>query len=218
MSVTGGWRSTWQRRTWLVAVLGLHALVLLGWRPMQRVVPDRPQRESALVYVLAPPPRPVPRPKALPPAAVAPAHVVARSQPLAAAPVVTAPPVDVAPVTPAVDPLALPAPTPAPAPQSLLERSRSAAIGIDRQLRRESKNDNDRVLTREPELARQIALAYKGSGAFSMVETVLPNGDVLVKVTNPLTTYCILKRGNNAGAGLNQIDQAGKVLIVNCPK
>ena len=142
-------------------------------------------------------------------------------EPRAAAPAAPAAPVS-ASVPPAETPPEPAAPDlfaqPAPQVRSLAERARSAAIGVDRELRNESKNDNDRVLAHEPKLAQDIALAYKGSGAFSMTETVLSNGDSLARVTTPLGSYCMLKRGNRGKAGLNAIDNAGKTLIVSCPK
>lgn len=208
-----------RRHGWLLLVAGLHLAVLVSWRfTATRTAPAMRQREGELVFLAQVPAR---QPKAPPPRLPAAAPRPRRSS--AAAFVPAAPPAPIAGSTPpAVPPLEPPAPDPfaqpAPVAQSLMERARQAAIGVDRELRQESKNDNDRVLAHAPKLAQDLALAYKGSGAFSMTETVLPNGDSLARVTTPLMTYCILKRGNRDKAGLNAIDNAGKTYMVTCPK
>ncbi|WP_154668165.1 hypothetical protein [Pseudoduganella violaceinigra] len=205
-----------RRHGWLVPIAGLHLALLVCWRfTAPPSMPQLAQREGELVFLAHMPSR---QQKAEEPRlpiaaqqarrrAVPPAMPASNAAPPADNP----PPPAQQPETIAPNPLA----QPAPAMESLLERSRRAAIGVDRQLRKESKNDNDRVLVRESKLSQDIALAYKGSGAFSMVETVLPNGDSLARVTTPFTSYCLLKRGNR---GLNAIDDAGKTLIVTCPK
>lgn len=208
-----------RRHGWLLPIAVLHLALLLGWRlTAMRPVPNVPQREGEMVFLLHiadrqpkqeaprdPAPAPHPRRSTVPsPMPAGPAAPVASSVPPAAQP----------PEPAAPDPFA----QPAPELRSLVQRARSAAIGVDRELRKESKNDNDRVLAHEPKLAQDIALAYKGSGGFSMAETVLPNGDSLARVTTPLGSYCILKRGNRDKAGLNAIDNAGKTYIVSCPK
>ncbi|WP_426340408.1 hypothetical protein ACN9MZ_00530 [Pseudoduganella sp. S-14] len=205
------------RYGWLALVAVLHLALFACWRFSARLtVPRLPQREGEIVFLTQAPAMPgmparTERPR-MPAAVTQPRRsAVASTKPAA---VLTVPPAAPAPGTTAPDPFA----QPAPVVESVLERSRRAAIGVDRELRKESKNDNDRVLAHEPKLAQDIALAYKGSGAFAMAETVLPNGDTLARVTTPFTSYCILKRGNRSGAGLNAIDNAGKTLIVSCPK
>jgi hypothetical protein len=201
----------------LVLVAGLHLAMLACWRlTVLRTGPQIQQREGELVFLTRLPPRqPRDEPKKMPAAAQAPLRsATPLPMPMPAAPAAalasSAPP----PEPSAPDPFA----QPAPVMESVLERSRHAAIGIDRQLRKESKNDNDRVLARDSKFAQDMALAYKGSGAFSMVETALPNGDTLARVTTPLGSYCLLKRGNRDNAGLSGSDNAGKTLIVRCPR
>ena len=211
-----------RRHGWLLLIAGLHLALMVCWRlTATRTLPSLPQRGGEMVFLMhiakrqpeqETPRVPVseqrPRREAVPsPTLAAPAAPVAQAA--ASMPPAEQPPEPVAP-----DPFA----QPAPEVRSLVERARSAAIGVDRELRKESKNDNDRVLAYEPKLAQDIALAYKGSGAFSMTETVLSNGDSLARVTTPLGSYCMLKRGNRGKAGLNAIDNAGKTLIVSCPK
>ena len=212
--------ATRRRHGLLVLVAALHLAMLASWRfTAQRIRPQVEQREGQLVFLSQLPARqPKKEPQKARTATPAPRHGVtprltptAPVEPLAS----SAPP----PAAPASDPTAPdPFAQPAPLVESVLERSRHAAIGIDRQLRKESKNDNDRVLVRESKFAQDLALAYKGSGAFSMAETVLPNGDSLARVTTPLGSYCLLKRGNRDKAGLNAIENSGKTLIVTCPK
>ncbi|MTW13913.1 hypothetical protein GM658_25190 [Pseudoduganella eburnea] len=209
-----------RRHGLLVLVAGLHLAMLACWRvTAPRTQPLGQQREGELVFLTqvaarqpkeaaqnvsaaARPPRRKVSPQPVP--------VVPSAPPSASTP----PPAAEAPEPAIPDPFA----QPAPVVESVLERSRHAAIGIDRQLRKESKNDNDRVLVHESKLSQDMALAYKGSGAFSMTETVLPNGDSLARVTTPLGSYCMLKRGNRDHAGLNAVNNAGKTLIVRCPK
>ncbi|KQV42956.1 MULTISPECIES: hypothetical protein [unclassified Duganella] len=208
-----------RRHGWLLPIAGLHLALLVCWRlTATPTIATEAQREGEMVFLMhiadrqpqpeAPrvPSAPRSRRSAAPlPTAAGPAVPAAASMP---------PRAELPPEAAAPDPFA----QPAPEVRSLVERARSAAIGVDRELRKESKNDNDRALAHEPKLAQDIALAYKGSGAFSMTETVLPNGDSLARVTTPLGSYCILKRGNRDKAGLNAVDNNGKTFIVRCPK
>jgi hypothetical protein len=208
-----------RRHGLLVLVAGVHLVMMACWRlTALRTLPQGQQRESELVF-LAQSSLPQRKEKQRNvPAAIRPPRHNAAPQPAPAAPssplAAHPPPATQPPDPTAPDPFA----QPAPVMESVLERSRQAAIGIDRQLRKESKNDNDRVLVHESKLSQDMALAYKGSGAFSMTETVLPNGDSLARVTTPLGSYCMLKRGNRDHAGLNAVNNAGKTLIVRCPK
>lgn len=212
-----------RRHGWLVLVAGLHLAMLASWRfTALRTRPPAQQREGEIIF-LAQVQRSLSRQElSRAPAGAAPSRrrAMAQPAPVAAATPLAAPAESAAPMSAQPPTEAAPDPfaQPAPVVDSVLERSRRAAIGIDRQLRKESKNDNDRILVRESKFAQDLALAYKGSGAFSMAETVLPNGDSLARVTTPLGSYCILKRGNRNKAGLNAIDNAGKTYIVTCPK
>lgn len=202
----------------LVLVTGLHLAMLASWRfTALHTPPQIEQRIGELVFLAQSSPLQL---KEKPRHDLAAARSTRRSR--AASPVPAAPTTPAAPVAGETPPVEQPVPDlfaqPAPVAESVLERSRHAAIGIDRQLRKESKNDNDRVLVHESKLSQDMALAYKGSGAFSMTETVLPNGDSLARVTTPLGSYCMLKRGNRDHAGLNAVNNAGKTLIVRCPK
>jgi hypothetical protein len=201
-----------RRHGWLVLIAGLHLALFAGWRFTARPpLPATVRHEGELVF-LTPAQARQARKEAPPPTLPAPPFprgAVRAPAPIAVPP--PAPPVVEQPAPAAPDPFA----PPAVVAESVLERSRRAAIGVDRLLRKESKNDNDRVLAHESKLAQDIALAYKGSGSFSMAETLLPNGDTLARVTTPLGSYCLLKRGNR---GLNAIENAGRTLIVTCPK
>lgn len=209
-----------RRHGLLVLLAGLHLAMLACWRfTALRTRPQIEQREGQLVFLSTSPARqPKEEPKKARTMTPTSRHsVTPRPTPSAPAEPLTSsapPPAAQAPDPSAPDPFA----QPAPVVESVLERSRHAAIGIDRQLRKESKNDNDRVLVRESKFSQDLALAYKGSGGFSIAETVLPNGDSLARVTTPLGSYCLLKRGNRDKAGLNAIENSGKTLIVTCPK
>jgi len=208
------------RYGWLALVAGLHLALFACWRYTVRLTaPQLPQREGQMVFLTQMPSMPAKAERPPIPAAAAQPRRAAMPSPRPEAPAATVAQPLPPPAAPASE-AAVPDPfaQPAPVVESVLERSRRAAIGVDRALRKESKNDNDRVLAHEPKLAQDIALAYKGSGGFSMAETVLPNGDTLARVTTPFTSYCLLKRGNRDKAGLNAIDNTGRTLIVSCPK
>lgn len=93
-------------------------------------------------------------------------------------------------------------------------RSRSAAGGVDRQLRKERR---ETIAAQEPELARKIGAAYIDR-RHKITETVLSNGDAIMKVQTPWSTYCWMKWSSRPVAGRDPFRDAGKQFAVPCPK
>ncbi|KQZ26342.1 hypothetical protein [Duganella sp. Root1480D1] len=161
------------RRAWLAVIALLHLAAFLGWRGL----PDRrmagPQRESEPVYLLAlpkpntavpPAPRAAGRPMPPPPLVrIVPAPAAPDSEPQAAE-AVTVPATGGDPA----DPFAKPA---EPA-ESLLEKNRKLAAGIDRQLRKESLNKFATIVQEQSPLARQLARAYNGEVVLEQVSSM----------------------------------------------
>lgn len=207
---------------WLGAIALLHLAALLAWRPAMQL--HAPQamiwaRPLSMGLMRPPPdlaPTPADPPKTRPAESSARAsrpEMAARPS-TAAAPAETAPQAITLPAPPEesapsaalpADPFAQPA---APA-ETLAERARRAAAGIDKQLRKESLNAADRAPPHEPELARKIGEAYKERGFGIVWEKRFPNGEVLAKMRTPIYTYCIrLKR---------RYDGAEQTFMVTCP-
>ncbi|KQV42957.1 MULTISPECIES: hypothetical protein [unclassified Duganella] len=161
------------RRAWLAVIALLHLAVFLCWRGLPERREAGPLRESELVYLLAPPEpstaaaparRAAGRPKPpLPSVRAVPAPAASVSEP-ALAEAVTVP----ASAGDPGDPFAKPA---APA-ESLLERNRKLAAGVDRQLRKESLNQFATIVPEQSPLARQLARAYKGEVVLEQVSTM----------------------------------------------
>lgn len=211
----------------LLAIVLLHLATLLSLQPRLVAPPEAASRRSELVFVLPPalprsssslatPSRPFPQPRA---------DAVERPSPRAAG---SSPPPIPADSTTALPPALSPQPiappagqaasdpfaAPAPVTDTLLAKSRSAAAGIDRDLRKERK---ETLALREPELARKFGAAYIDR-SHRITETVLPNGDVIMKVQSPLGTYCWMKWGNSFQGGRDPFRDTGKQFAVQCPK
>jgi len=211
----------------LLAIVLLHLATLLSLQPRLVPPPEATSRRSELVFVLPPalpaspspaarlaaPPAPnvgrAPRDRSPPPPASSDSAAADRS---AALPPSTRSP---QPITPPAGPSESdPFAAPAPATDTLLAQSRSAAAGIDRALRQERR---ETLALREPELARKFGAAYIDR-SHRISETVLPNGDVIMKVQSPLGTYCWRKWGNSFQGGRDPFRDTGKQFAVQCPK
>ncbi|WP_395404374.1 hypothetical protein ACHMW6_35545 [Pseudoduganella sp. UC29_106] len=204
----------------LFALALLHLVVQLMWRPVQRPAADwLPRREGELVFLLPPPPRPQ-TPSAPPAERVRRAPERARP-PQAERDAETGRPTRGDGVAQEAlpqrgdDPFAVPeAPAGGASAESLLARARSAAGKADRDLRKERR---ETLALREPELARKMAAAYIDR-SHKITETVLSNGDAIMKVQSPFGTYCWIKWGSQPGPGRDPIRDAGKQFAVPCPK
>jgi len=204
----------------LLALALLHLAALLMWRPAHRPAADWPlRREGELVFLLPPPPRP-------------PTLAERRAGRARRAPERAPPPQaerDVEAGRPAQgggaaqetvrqrgdDPFAVPeAPAGGASAESLYARARSAAGKADRELRQERR---ETLALQEPELARKMAAAYIDR-SHKITETVLPNGDAIMKVQSPFGTCCWIKWGSQPGPGRDPIRDAGKQFAVPCPK
>ncbi|NVD96505.1 hypothetical protein [Massilia sp. BJB1822] len=206
---------------WLGAIALLHLAALLAWRPTMQLhaPPAMIWAQPLSMGLMRPPPDLAPTPPD--PPKTRPAESRARPlrpqtaiRPSAAVPAETAPQAITLPAPPEerTPPAALPADPfaqPAAPAETLAERARRAAAGIDKQLRKESLNEADRAPPQEPELARKIGEAYKERSFGIVWERRFPNGEVLAKIRTPIYTYCIrLKR---------RYDGTEQTFMVTCP-
>lgn len=204
------------RRAWLVVIALLHLAAFLCWRGL----PDRreagPRHESELVYLqMRPTPataaRPAPRAAArqVPPPPVVrmvPAPAASDSEP-AVAEAVTVP----ATAGDPADPFAQPA---APA-ESLLEKNRKLAAGVDRQLRKESLNKFATVVQEQSPLARQLARAYNGEVVLEQVST-LSDGRSMKRYRAGGQEWCEVVNLVGA-AGQDPFRDGNKYQVKTCP-
>ncbi|WP_426340409.1 hypothetical protein ACN9MZ_00535 [Pseudoduganella sp. S-14] len=209
-------------KAWLAAIVLAHAALFLCWRGMPYVRQANVQRESELVYLQAPT-RPAKRPPAVAaPSVPAVSPASRRSAPpppmvnTATAPAAsdTAPPVAEAvtvPATTSEDPFAKPVP---PA-ESLLEKNRKLAAGVDRQLRKESLNKFATIVREESPLARQLARAYNGQVVLEQVSD-LGDGRTMKRFRAGGKEWCEVVNLVGA-AGQDPFRDGNKVQVKTCP-
>lgn len=204
------------RRAWLAVIVLLHLAAFLCWRGL----PDRreagPRRESELVYLQA-----LPKPStAIPPAP----RAAARHMPpppllrTARAPAASdsVPPVAEAVTVPATagdpaDPFAKPA---APT-ESLLEKNRKLAAGVDRQLRKESLNKFATIVQEQSPLARQLARAYSGEVVLEQVSS-MADGRTMKRYRAGGQEWCEVVNLVGA-AGQDPFRDGNKYQVKSCP-
>ena len=214
------------RRAWLVLIALGHLAVLMAWRPMPRSADETAVRpEGQLVFLTLPPAashRPVeaapdPAPAALParvrpaPPPVASAVVRPEAPPAAseaAQESITLP-------TPAAgDPADLFAKPAAPA-ETLLEKNRELAAGVDRQLRKESLNKFATIVREDSPLARQLARAYNGQVVLEQVSD-LGDGRTMKRFRAGGKEWCEVVNLVGA-AGQDPFRDGNKVQVKTCP-
>lgn len=204
---------------WLIPIVMLHVALYLTFRPATLKPDAGAQREGMLVLLH--------RPQAAADTALhqpmSPPLRTRPARPRYAAPRRPVPPEIAAPVT-APEAIDEPGPVgPAPvAPEAvsaaaLLDRARLSVGAIDKQLRKESKNDNDRIIARDTLLATKLGAAYRDR-TFSTTDMRLSNGDTISKVRTPFSTYCLRIAGHGPGAGRDPFKETGKMVFVRCPK
>lgn len=212
----------YRRPAGLLCVLLLHVMVIWFWRPVSAPAPPGVRHEIE-VFMVPPvrieasplPVEPILRPaqrQAQPPAARRPE---APAVTLIVPPAAQQPPAEAAPAPVAEADAFEPVEPSAPAP-TLQERSRRLAIGIDKQLRKESLNDKDRAPPQEPALARDIGAAFRDR-TFQMSDTKMGNGDTMTRVRTRFGTYCVRTNGNRPTAGRDPFKDSGKQTMVSCP-
>lgn len=204
------------RRAWLAIIVMLHLAVFLCWRGLPGRREAGPRRESELVYLQAPP-KPSAAASSAPPAASrhTPPPPLVRTAPAPAASD-SEPPVAEAVTVPATagdpaDPFARPA---APS-ESLLEKNRKLAAGIDRQLRKESLNKFATIVQEQSPLARQLASAYKGEVVLEQVST-MSDGRTMKRYRAGGQEWCEVVNLVGA-AGQDPFRDGNKYQVKTCP-
>ena len=207
-----------RRHAWLALIVLLHAAVFLGWRGARRVPLASPQREGELVYLQAARERPKP-----PAAAPTPATAGKRAAPpppvvtTAAAPAAaeSAPPVAEAVTVPATEAQPDPFAKPAPLAETLLEKNRRLAIGVDRQLRKESLNKFATTILPDTKLGMAIARAQTKDWVLEQTSDV-GDGVVMKRYRKGNQEYC--EYTNLVGArGQDPGRDGGKTKLMTCP-
>jgi len=213
------------RRAWLVLIALGHVAVLMAWRPMPRSTDGaavRPEGELVFLSLPAVRPRPAEAAPRLPPAA-SPARPRAAPPPVAvAAALPDAPPAanDAAPESitlpaPAAGDPADPFAKPAAPAETLLEKNRKLAAGVDRQLRKESLNKFATIVREESPLARQLARAYNGQVVLEQVSD-LGDGRTMKRFRAGGKEWCEVVNLVGA-AGQDPFRDGNKVQVKTCP-
>lgn len=211
-----------RRRAWLAAIVLLHLALLWTWRAQPHRAPEAAlQPASELILLRLPPARPavVPAPVAPPRAAV----TAPRPAPPPAA--VVQPEAPAAASAPAPQSITLPAPAsapddpfakPAPAPETLREKTRHAAAGIDRQLRKESLNKFATIVENETRLGRAIGKAYVGDDWILEQTSTVGDGVIMKRFRRGGQQVC--EYTNLVGAhGQDPFRDGNKTKVMTCP-
>jgi hypothetical protein len=213
-----------QRHVWLAAIAMLHIAALLSWRGLPAVHQVGVPKESELVFLQAPRALQTAPPVApVAPATVAPAAARRAAPPppatiSAAAPASseTAPPVAEAVTVPATagdppDPFAKPA---APA-ESLLDKNRKLAAGVDRQLRKESLNKFATIILPDTKLGMAIARSQTKDWVLEQTSD-LGDGVMMKRYRKGNQEYC--EYTNLVGArGQDPSRDWNKTKVMTCP-
>lgn len=204
------------RRAWLAVIALLHLAAFLCWRGLPDQREASPRRESELVYLqarptpaTAAPPAPRAASRQVPPPPLvrtAPAPAASASEP-AVAEAVTVPAAAGDPADPFAKPVA-------PA-ESLLEKNRKLAAGVDRQLRKESLNKFATIVQDQSPLARQLARAYNGEVVLEQVST-LSDGRSMKRYRAGGQEWCEVVNLVGA-AGQDPFRDGNKYQVKTCP-
>ena len=215
-------RMRYEKQVGLLAVVLMHAALLMAWRRPALHEPIQAQRESQL-FLLAPSNMGRQAAPNRQPAVTAKSRATAKAtvsppeSALIAVPI-TPPSVEAATqVAPPVDTVKSELVQPEAQAPTILDKSRKLVAGVDKQLRKESLNEKDRAPPHEPKLATDIAAAYR-ERTFLTTDIKMPNGDVITKVRRGFGTYCIRTNGNRNVGTRDPFKDSGQQSIVNCPK
>lgn len=214
------------RRAWLAAIALVHLAVLMAWRPMPHPAAEATVHPEGELVLLALPPenRAHPAEPAEPPKRVARA---APTRPLPAPPSSatvhpdappsaseTAPQSITLPAPQAgdpADPFAKPA---APAP-TLLDKSRTLAAGVDRQLRKESLNKFATIILPDTKLGMAIARSQNKEWVLEQTSDV---GDGVVMKRYRKGNVEVCEYTNLVGArGQDPFRDGNKTKLMTCP-
>lgn len=197
------------RHAWLAALLVLHLVLLLAWRPVLRQSPLAVPR-GELTFIL--PPKPAAAPL-LPPRSAAAARpappTVRRSGPLA---ITVLPPPAAAPAPSAVsDPFAAPE-------KSLSDMARASVGDAMKALRKETPHAFLRSEQSGSAMARALAKAGgSGGGGTGLEEVVLPDGRRMTRVRAGGSSYCVVMDAPGGSGGRDVFRDGVKARTVTCP-
>ncbi|MGW8389428.1 hypothetical protein [Pseudoduganella sp. HUAS MS19] len=211
------------RCAWLAAVALMHAALFLCWRGTPYVRQAEVQRESELVYLQAPRERPKQPAAALAPAAPnAGARAARRSAPPPPVAVTAAAPAASATATPVADAVTVPATAnddpfakPAAPTETLLEKNRRLAAGVDRQLRKESLNKFATIILPDTKLGMAIARSQTKDWVLEQTSD-LGDGVTMKRYRKGNQEYC--EYTNLVGArGQDPRRDWNKTKVMTCP-
>jgi hypothetical protein len=222
-------RSPLSRTPVLLAIVALHAALLLVWQASRRDAPSRAPEEAMQWVWIAPPSPKLPAPSARPPERPRPAAIRLIAPPAAPAPVATPEaPLAAEPAPPPVqsdDPFSPPAPE---LSRDVRALARGAAGKVDQQLRKESARRAERASVmseqyrfgQELERRRLAQSTEQSGGGSTSVEEVHLTGitaDRVSKVRTPFGTYCMRQVHPNVGIDRYERER-NSPKMVSCPR
>ncbi|MGB9990610.1 hypothetical protein [Pseudoduganella rhizocola] len=196
------------RHAWLAALLFLHLLVLLAWRPVLRQAPLAVPR-GELAFIL--PPKPAPA-TPLPPRSPAAARATQEPQRRSAPAAITVPPLPAASPAPAAVPDAFATPE-----KSLGEVARASVGDAMQALRKETPHAFLRSQHSGSAIARALARAGGSAGAAGLEEMVLPDGRRMTRVRTGGSSYCVVMDAPGGSGGRDVFRDGAKARTVTCP-
>lgn len=211
------------RRAWLVLIALGHLAVLIAWRPHARHASEPAARpDGELVFLTLPPaarPKPAELPPRLPqpqPARRAPAPIAnALARPDAPAAASDSAPQSITLPAPAAGEPADPFAQPAPLAETLLEKNRKLAVGVDRQLRKESLNKFATIILPDTKLGMAIAKSQTKDWALEQTSN-LGDGVTMKRYRKGNQEYC--EYTNLVGArGQDPFGDNNKTKVMTCP-
>ena len=198
------------RHAWLAALLVLHLVVLLAWRPVLRQAPLAVSR-GELTFIL--PPKPAPATLPPPPRSAAAARATPEVQRRSAPAAITVRP----PPAAAAAPAAVPDPFAAPE-QSLSAMARASVGDAMKALRKETPHAFLRSEQSGSAIARALAKAGGDArGGTELEEVVLPDGRRMTRVRAGGSTYCVVMDAPGGSGGRDVFRDGVKARTVTCP-
>lgn len=214
------------RRAWLVAIALGHLAVLMAWRPIARQTSEPAVRPAGEMVFLTQPPVTRRQPAELPPRPPSARQAaVARPAPPPVASAVASPDAPAASSETAAQTITLPAPAagepidplakPGPLAETLLEKNRKLAAGVDRQLRKESLNKFATIILPDTKLGMAIARSQTKDWVLEQTSD-LGDGVTMKRYRKGNQEYC--EYTNLVGArGQDPGRDGNKTKVMTCP-
>lgn len=209
------------RRAWLVLIVLGHLAVLIAWRPPTRHASEPAARPDGELVFLTLPPAARPKPAELPPRLPQPARRApppianALARPDAPAAASDSAPHTITLPAPAAGEPADPFAQPAPLAETLLEKNRKLAVGVDRQLRKESLNKFATIILPDTKLGMAIAKSQTKDWVLEQTSN-LGDGVTMKRYRKGNQEYC--EYTNLVGArGQDPFRDNNKTKVMTCP-